>query len=125
MLGGINIQNSTITHESKTIVKKHRRFRPDIAILREIKKLQKTGDLLIKKYPFQQLIREICKEINQEIRFQSQGLLALQEAAEAFLVGLFEDCNLLALHCKRTVIRKKDLILALRLRGELDLYKNI
>ena len=73
---------------------------------------------LIRKLPFQRFVREIATEFKQDIRFQSQAVLALQEAAEAYLVGLFEDTNLCAIHAKRVTIMTKDLHLARRIRGE-------
>jgi histone H3/H4 len=75
-------------------------------------------DLLIRKLPFQRLVREIATEFKQEVRFQSQAVLALQEAAEAYLVSLFEDTNLCAIHAKRVTIMSKDLQLAKRIRGD-------
>jgi histone H3/H4 len=53
-----------------------------------------------------------------DLRFQSSAVMALQEAAEAYLVSLFEDTNLAAIHAKRVTIQPKDLALARRLRGE-------
>lgn len=73
---------------------------------------------MIRKLPFQRFVREIAVEFKQDIRFQSQAVLALQEAAEAYLVGLFEDTNLCAIHAKRVTIMTKDLHLARRIRGE-------
>jgi len=75
--------------------------------------------LLIRKLPFQRLVREIAyQDFKGELRFQSTAILALQEAAEAYLVGLFQDTNLIALHAKRVTIMPKDLQLARRIRGE-------
>jgi histone H3 len=89
----------------------------------EIKKYQKSTDLLIRKTPFQRLIREITQGLDQggQYRFQSTALLALQEAAEAFLVGLFEDTNLCTIHAKRVTVMPKDMFLARRIRREPDL----
>ena len=86
--------------------------------LREIRRFQKTTELLIKKLPFQRLVREITDEMKVGMRFQSSALGALQEAAEAYLVALFEDTNLCALHAKRVTIMPKDMQLARRIRGE-------
>ena len=86
--------------------------------LREIRKYQKSTELLIRKLPFQRLVREIAMEFKEDIRFQSTAILALQEAAEAYLVSLFEDTNLCALHAKRITIVPKDMQLARRIRGE-------
>lgn len=99
-------------------VKKPHRYRPGTVALREIRKLQRTTDLLIRKLPFQRLVREIAQDYKSHIRFQSHALLALQEAAEAYLVGLFEDTNLCAIHAKRVTIMPKDILLARRLRSE-------
>jgi histone H3 len=86
--------------------------------LREIRKFQKSTDLLIRKLPFQRLVREIAQEFKADLRFQSTAILALQEAAEAYLVGLFEDTNLCAIHAKRVTIMIKDINLARRIRGD-------
>nr|XP_015636979.1 histone H3.3 [Oryza sativa Japonica Group] len=131
-------------------VKKPHRYRPGTVALREIRKYQKSTELLIRKLPFQRLVRENCQEFKGEIytfccanvlvlshtcskliafchtvlfvqtdlRFQSHAVLALQEAAEAYLVGLFEDTNLCAIHAKRVTIMPKDIQLARRIRGE-------
>ena len=85
--------------------------------MREIRKFQKSTHLLIRKLPFQRLIREIARQFKSDLRFQSQTVLALQEAAEAYLVGLFEDTNLCAIHAKRVTIMPKDMQLDRRIRG--------
>ncbi|GAB4816586.1 hypothetical protein N2152v2_003632 [Parachlorella kessleri] len=113
-------------------VKKPHRYRPGTVALREIRKYQKSTELLIRKLPFQRLVREIAQDfkvggqavlglpapLETDLRFQSQAVLALQEAAEAYLVGLFEDTNLCAIHAKRVTIMPKDIQLARRIRGE-------
>ena len=98
--------------------KKPHRFRPGVVALREIRKYQKNTELLIRKLPFQRLVREIASDFKTDLRFQSQAILALQEASEAYLVGLFEDTNLCAIHAKRVTIMPKDIQLARRIRGE-------
>merc|ERR1711937_160108 len=98
--------------------KKAHRFRPGTKALREIKKFQKSTDLLLRKLPFQRLVREIAREHNQDLMFQAQALGALQEASEMYLVGMFEDTNLAAIHAKRVTIMPRDLQLARRLRGD-------
>jgi histone H3 len=101
------------------LLKKPHRYRPGTVALREIRKYQKSTELLIKKLPFQRLVREIAKDVvGDEMRFQSTAILALQEAAEAYLVALFEDTNLCAIHAKRVTIFPKDIQLARRIRGE-------
>uniref|UniRef100_A0A8C9JFB3 Core Histone H2A/H2B/H3 domain-containing protein n=1 Tax=Panthera tigris altaica TaxID=74533 RepID=A0A8C9JFB3_PANTA len=68
--------------------------------------------------PFQRLVREIAQDFKTDLRFQSSAVMALQEACEAYLVGLFEDTNLCAIHAKRVTIMPKDIQLARRIRGE-------
>ncbi len=109
--------NKTKTRTTK-LVKRSKRYRPGTVALREIRRYQKTTDLLIRKLPFQRLVREIGQSILEDCRFQSTAILALQEAAEAYLVGLFEDTNLIALHCRRVTITLRDMQLARRIRGE-------
>lgn len=138
-------------------VKKPHRYRPGTVALREIRRYQKSTELLIRKLPFQRLVREIAQDFKTDLRFQSaaigalqvckdlfmknhhisrfyivyswnQGfsclpiltniLYLLQEASEAYLVGLFEDTNLCAIHAKRVTIMPKDIQLARRIRGE-------
>ncbi len=99
-------------------VKKPHRYRPGTVALRNIRKYQKSTELLIKKLPFQRLVREIAQEFRPEFRFQSSAVLALQEASEAMLVGLFEDANLCAIHAKRVTVMPKDMALARRIKGD-------
>ena len=99
-------------------LKKPHRFRPGTVALREIRRFQKSTELLIRKLPFQRLVREIAAEFRNDLRFQSSAVLALQEASEAYMVGLFEDTNLCAIHAKRVTIMPKDMQLARRIRGE-------
>ena len=99
-------------------VKKPHRYRPGTVALREIRRYQKSTELLIRKLPFQRLVREIAQDFKTELRFQSSAVMALQEASEAYLVGLFEDTNLCAIHAKRVTIMPKDIQLARRIRGE-------
>lgn len=100
-------------------IKKPRRYRPGSVAVREIRKYRRSTDLLIQKLPFQRLVREITHDIvKKEVRFQTAALAALQEAAEAYLVGLFEDTNLCAAHAKRVTIMPNDMTLARRIRGD-------
>ena len=87
--------------------------------LREIRCYQKSTELLIRKLPFQRLVREIAQDFKTELCFQSSAIIALQEASEPYLVGLFEDTNLCAIHTKRvTICVPKDIQLARRIRDE-------
>ncbi|KAL4217267.1 hypothetical protein ACF0H5_023718 [Mactra antiquata] len=99
---------------------KKRRFKPGTKALMEIKKFQKSTDLLMRKAPFARLVREICLELfpSKQHLWTGKALLAIQEAAEAYLVHLFEDVNLCAIHGKRVTIMPKDMYLARKLNGE-------
>ncbi|GMG43163.1 unnamed protein product [Ambrosiozyma monospora] len=102
-----------------TLLKPRRRIKNGMAALREIRKFQKSTDLLIRKLPFARLVREIVQDNFPETHhWQSVALLALQEASEAYLVHFLEDVNLCAIHAKRVTIMQKDIFLAKRLRGE-------
>ena len=101
-------------------VKKPHRYRPGTVALREIRRFQKSTDLLIRKAPFQRLVREIAQDIKTDLRFKSAAMLAVQEASEAYLVGLAEDTNLCAIHAKRVTAMPKDVQLARKIRGERD-----
>ncbi len=94
------------------------RYRPGTVALREIRRYQRSTQLLLRKLPFQRLVREIAQDFKTDLRFQSTAVLALQEAAEAYLVSLFEDTNLCAIHAGRVTIMPKDIQLARRIRGE-------
>ena len=94
------------------------RYRAGSAALKEIRRFQKSTELLIHKFPFQRLVREISQQLKPDLRFQSPAIMALQEASEAYLVGLFEDTNLCAIHAKRVTIMPRDMCLARRIRGE-------
>ena len=102
------------------VVKPHR-YRPGTRALMEIRKFQKTPDLLVAKSAFKRVVKEVTTELREkeggdDVRYRPDAILALQEATEALLVELFEDANLLALHSKRVTINRKDLLLAVRMR---------
>jgi len=99
-------------------IKKAHRYRPGTVALREIRRYQKSTELFIRKAAFQRLVREVAQDFRADLRFQSSAILALQESAEAYLVGLFEDTNMCAIHAKRVTIVPKDMQLARRIRGE-------
>ena len=115
-----------ITHTGG--VKKPHQYRPGMVALREIRRHQKSTECLIKRTQFQKLIREISQEYivcpdgpgppSIQVWFQSTAIAALQEAAENFIVRLFEDVNLLAVHDKRVTVMPRDIRLALRIRGD-------
>lgn len=103
----------------KKAQKKPHRFRPGTVALREIRRYQKSTDPLIPKAPFKRLVKEIMQNVkDDETRIQASAVEALREAAEYYLIGLFEDENLCALHARRVTIMPKDQLLAQRIRGE-------
>ena len=98
-------------------VRKPRRWRRGTVALREIRKYQKSTELLIRKLPFQRLLREIAQNIKHDLRFQSTAILALQEAAEDYLVKMFQQVNVCAIHGGRVTIQPKDVTLWRRIKG--------
>ena len=107
-------------HEARMqgrLVKPHR-YRAGTVALKDIRHYQGSTALLIRKLPFQRLVREITQDFKTDLRFQSAAILCLQEAAEAYLVRLFDDANLCAIHARRVTIMPKDILLARRIRGE-------
>lgn len=114
-------RNSTVMPGDPVPQRKPRRYRPGTLALKEIRRYQGSTDLLMRKLPFARLVREVALSMRPEdegFRWQSMAILALQEAAEAFLVHLFEDTNLCAIHAKRVTIMQKDIQLARRIRGQ-------
>lgn len=99
-------------------IKKSHRFRPGTVALREIRKYQKSTELLMRKSPFQRLVREVAQDFKADLRFQSSAILSLQEAAEEYLIHLFGDTNLLAIHAGRVTIMPKDMQLVRKVRGD-------
>jgi len=124
---GRDTDASAVPRQSGTgeIQRKKHRYRPGTVALREIRKYQKSTDLLIQKLPFSRVVREIALDMMTDmndyeesgLRWQSSAILALQEATEAYLVHLFEDANLCAIHAKRVTIMQRDIQLARRIRG--------
>ena len=115
-IGRSKSARKTVTVPQKQM--KVRRYRPGTVALREIRRYQKSTELLIRKLPFQRLVREIATNFMADLRFQATAVQALQEASEAYLCDLFEDTNLCAIHAKRVTIMPKDMQLARRIRGE-------
>ena len=107
--------------QSRGAIKKPHRYCPCTVALREIWWYQKSSELLLRKAPFQHLVREICQTTNiPDCQWQGSAVLAIQEVSEAYLVGLYEDSNLCAIHAKRVTIEPKDIQLARSIRGKLD-----
>lgn len=111
-------RSAASTSSSERPVKVQYRHRPGTLALKEIRRYQKGTELLIRRLPFQRLVREIAQDYKTDLRFQVMAIEALQEAAESYLVGLFEDTNLCTIHAKRVTIMPKDIQLARRIRGE-------
>ncbi len=99
-------------------VKKPHHYCPGMVALREIRKFQKTTHLLIRKAPFQRLVRELAQKIGKsDLQMQSTAVLALQEAAEAFMIDVFSDANLCMMHSKRVTIIAKDMVILVASEG--------
>ena len=98
-------------------VKKARRYRPGTVALREIRRYQKSTELLIRKAPFQRLVREVLQDVKSDIRLTASSVEAIQNAAEAYLVSIFEDANLCAVHARRVTVMPKDFQLVKRIRN--------
>lgn len=103
-------------------VRKPHRWRPGTVALREIRKYQKSTDLLLRKLPFQRFIREVASQTKSDLRFQASAIAAIQEASENYLTNLFQDGNLLALHASRVTVQPEDLRLAQRLMSQRNSY---
>jgi len=103
---------------STTGTKRAHKWRPGTVALREIRKFQKSTELLIQRAPFQRLVRELAAAQKEGLRFQSSAVQAIQEATESYVISLLADTNLCAIHTRRVTIQPKDVQLALRLRGE-------
>eukprot|EP01061_Rhynchopus_euleeides_P034297 TRINITY_DN5806_c0_g1_i1.p2 TRINITY_DN5806_c0_g1~~TRINITY_DN5806_c0_g1_i1.p2 ORF type:complete len:144 (+),score=75.85 TRINITY_DN5806_c0_g1_i1:64-495(+) len=95
------------------------KWRPGTVALREIKQLQKGTQLLIQKAPFQRMVREVMDTLKQDMRFRPSALEAMQEAAEQYIIGVFEGAVILQLHRKKKTLVQKDLHYTMRIRGEL------
>ncbi len=99
-------------------IKEPHRYRPGTKALMEIRRYQKSTDLLIPVSPFKRLTREIVQDFSDDIRFSSDSFTALQIYIEQHLVYLFEDANLNSIHSKSVTVSPKDIQLARRVRGE-------
>ncbi|VWU52686.1 histone H3-like centromeric protein CSE4 [Hepatocystis sp. ex Piliocolobus tephrosceles] len=104
----------------KTRIRRPHRYRPGVLALKEIRAYQAATQLLIPKIPFVRVVKEITKLYElpeQQFRYTPEALLALQTAAEAYIVSLYEDAYLCSLHAKRVTLMPKDIHLARRIRG--------
>ena len=110
--GGIRLST-----KAPRAVRKRQRYKPGTVAIREIRRYQKSTELLIRKLPFQRLVREIAQDIKTDLRFQASAMLAMQEAAEFHIVEVFERANLCALHANRVTVQTKDVQLARRITG--------
>ena len=104
-------------------VKKPHKFLPGTVAVRDIRRYQKGTELLLRKLPFQRLVREIALAGKEGLRFQVSAVLAMQEATEAHMVNLFADTCLCAIHGGRVTIQPRDIQLARRLRGDAPPWK--
>jgi len=107
----------------KTGIVKARRYRPGTVALREIRKYQKSTDLLIRRRPFSRLVKEICAQVCQDNnlrdkRFRKTAMEALQAAAEDYLTKMFSSAQCCAMHGGRTTIKVSDLRLLQQLNPD-------
>ena len=112
---GLRLPTKSFIKKTANITQKKHHFRPGAAAIREIKRYQKSTKLLLRKLPFQRIVRKIANERKKDVRFQASAIEALQEATESFLVQMFEDSYLLALHANRVTLMPKDIKLIRRI----------
>ncbi|KAI5181395.1 histone H3 [Nematocida sp. AWRm80] len=98
-------------------IKRPHRYRAGTVALKEIRRYQKSTELLIRKQPFQRMVRAIAQEFKSDSRFQGSALASLQEATEAFIISIFEDANDCAIHGRRVTVMPRDIQLAMKIRG--------
>lgn len=113
-----NLQTRNARGKKRDVARKPYRYHPGTVAMREIKKYQKSTELLIRKLPFMRLLRETISDLNKECRVQKSAALAMQEASEAFAIGVLEDSNLCAIHARRVTVMPRDIQLARRIRGD-------
>lgn len=113
------LQRATFAVKKPRVIKaiRAKKYRPGTVALREIRKYQKSTESLIPFAPFSRLVREIATSVAHEFRFQRTAVLAIREAAEAYITQVLEESNLCAIHAKRVTIMPKDILLANRIRG--------
>lgn len=112
-------------HTYEDVEKKRKRRRPGTVAIKQIKHYQRTTDLLLRLSPFGRLIKEVADTIGLNdgstgYKWKKTAIEALQYAAEAYLVAMFEDTNKTAIHCKRVTIRPEDMHLVRELRGRVN-----
>ncbi len=105
---------------AKSEHRQKKRYRPGTVALRDIRKYQKSTRLLLPKLPFQRLVREIAQDLCPTLRFRTEALAAIQEAAEAYITSIFEDALLCAIHAKRITVQPVDMKLVMRIRNKDD-----
>ena len=106
------------TKQEKEKEDKTKKMKQGLKALKEIKKYQSSMEMLIRRLPFQRVVKEIMQKVQDDLRLQSTAILVLQEVGETFLVGLLEQSNLCALPAKRVTIMPKDVQLARCIRGD-------
>ncbi|ESO83506.1 hypothetical protein LOTGIDRAFT_207335 [Lottia gigantea] len=114
----------SIRKADRVKTKKYGRYRPGFRAIQEIRAYQKSTNFLIPKITFQRMVREIAATLYPGLRMHVVALAALQEAAESYIVGLFEDINLCAIHAKRVTVMPTDLKLALRIIGDEKYFRS-
>jgi histone H3 len=118
----LSVKSARKTAPGAINMKKPHRYRPGTVALREIRRYQKGTELLLRKIPFARLIREIAQDFHSDLRWTVGALLGLQEAAETFIVAMFEVTNLAAIHCRRVTIKHTDMQLVLKVREAFPMF---
>jgi len=113
-------QLSNIPTSNQIKITNKKRRKQGAGALKDIRKYQRSTEPLLRKLPFQRIVRKISQQFYSDLRWQLVAIVALQEATEAYLTGFFEDTNLLAIHAKRQTILPRDMRLARRIRGEIN-----
>ena len=98
-----------------------RKYQPGVGALKEIHHYQREYSVICSKSAVARLVRELCEK--KDLCWQEKAIMALHEAFEDYLVGLFEDCVLEAIHRKKVTVMPKDMFIALHIRGDTDRYK--
>merc|ERR1712157_152012 len=98
------------------------RYKSGMVALKEIRRYQKSTETVVRKAPFQRMVRDFTSKIRDDMRYQAQCLSALHEAFENYIVGLFEDGLLAANHAKRVTVMPRDINIVGKLRGRFGFY---
>jgi histone H3 len=109
-------ENAAVTAGVKAT--KPHRYRAGTRALIEIRQQQRGAELLMQKAPFRRLVRTIGDEQKDELMWTKEAMVALQTAAEAYLIEMFQGSNAMAIFSKRSTIMPRDILMALFMKGD-------